>query len=272
MWFGGSDHVGREVVVPSGALGFAAHGVPSGFDAGDVRGRAAQRRGVPRSVPGAVAPPIPVHGRVRYPMQRVPDRPTAAHRMPEPLRGELGAHDVVADPRRRPGPGPAHSEHLSDGRRPGPAMPPPEPVDVVGDAGGAGPDGTSGSRPAPGRPDTASRPRTVPPGCLSVSARGPPPAAVTARAARPPANRGIARRRPAGSGALNGLGKASRPGMPCAGRMKPRGNPSPARPKRSMSARLPPPHGADGRPIVGIPSGSRSGALPRRGSATPSNI
>ena len=87
MWFGGPDHVGREVVVPSGALGYAAHGVPSGFDAGDVRGRAAQRRGVPRSVPGAVAPPGPVHGHVRYPMQRVPDRPTAAHRMSEPLRG-----------------------------------------------------------------------------------------------------------------------------------------------------------------------------------------
>ena len=182
MWFGGPDHVGREVVVPSGALGFAAHGVPSGCDAGDARGRAAQRRGVPRSVPGAVAPPIPVHGHVRDPMQRVPDRPTAAHRVPEPLRGKLGAHDPAAGPGRRPGPGPAHGDHPSDGRRPGPAMPPPGPVDVVGDVGGAGPDASvavvnilmaqGNSRPAPGRPDTASRLRTMPPDCLSVPARG----------------------------------------------------------------------------------------------------
>ena len=140
MWFAGPDHVGREVVVPSGALGYAAHGVPSGFDAGDVRGRAAQRRGVPRSVPGAVAPPGPVHGHVRYPMQGVPDRPTAAHRMSEPLGRELGTHDVAAGPGRRPGSGPAHGDHLSDGRRPGPAMPPLEPVDAVGDADGADPD------------------------------------------------------------------------------------------------------------------------------------
>ena len=91
-------------------------------------------------------------------------------------------------------------------------------------------------------------------------------------AARSSASRNIARRRPLGSGALNRLVKASRLGMPRAGRMKPRGNPSPARPKRPMSAQPPPPHGADGRPITGIPSGSRRVALLRLGSATPSNI
>ena len=50
MWFGGPDHVGQEVVVPSGALGFAAHGVPSGFDAGDVQGRVRSRRRFPFTV------------------------------------------------------------------------------------------------------------------------------------------------------------------------------------------------------------------------------
>ena len=57
----------------------------------------------------------PVHGHVLYPMQRVPDRPTATHHVPEPLRGELGAHDVAAGPGRRSGPGPAHGDRLSDG-------------------------------------------------------------------------------------------------------------------------------------------------------------
>ena len=53
-WFGGSDHVGQEVVVPSGALGFAAHGVPSRLRAGDVRSRPARRCGAGFSGPSPV--------------------------------------------------------------------------------------------------------------------------------------------------------------------------------------------------------------------------
>ena len=62
----------------------------------------------------------------------------AAHRVLEALREELGAHDVVASLGGGPGSGFARSDPLADGRQPGPALPFLKPVDVVGDAGGAG--------------------------------------------------------------------------------------------------------------------------------------
>ena len=80
------------------------------------------------------------------------------------------------------------------------------------------------------------------------------------RAARPSASRSIACCRLAGSSSLNGLMKASRLGMPCARRMNPRGNPSSARPKRSMSAQPSPPHRGSGE-------GQSSASRPSRGAS-----
>ena len=239
--------------------------------------------------------------------------------------GELGARDVVADPGRRPGPDPAHDDHLSDGRRPRLAMPPLEPVDAVGEIGGAGPDAPTAAvkvltaqavpvlrRVVWIRLHVFVRRARLP---FSVGTWSSPPAAVTARAVQrrvriasavtvrpfgadisnsvgtaaipfdlsstrtcpntgraPPTNArtgcggdrdaaaandrrnalpsmathptaqpghptlGRPQHRPLqapGSGVLNRLEKASRLGMPCASRMKPRGNPSSARPRRS---------------------------------------
>ena len=49
-----------------------------------------------------------------------------------------GAHDVAARPGRRSGSGFARGDRLVDGCRSDPAMPLSEPIDIVGDAGGAG--------------------------------------------------------------------------------------------------------------------------------------
>ena len=77
--------------------------------------------------------PIPDATSSRSPNGRAPRAGTAAGGSSVPM---MWRRVPIA----RSGPSPAHGDHLSDGRRPRPAMPPLESVDVVGNADGAGPD------------------------------------------------------------------------------------------------------------------------------------
>ncbi len=67
---------------------FPAHRVLSRGDPGDVRREPPHQRQAVRPAGRPVPLPVPVHGHVQDPVQRIPRRPVQAHRLQEPLRTE----------------------------------------------------------------------------------------------------------------------------------------------------------------------------------------